>query len=119
VALAARLAREWRWGARSVRVMLEGRNLLNHANLETARAGGGVLPDVAALEARAVQETTGATPIPHESPLYLPGFDTNHDGFLDAGEQTAARRAALLDYYEPTLLYGEARQIRVGVEIVF
>lgn len=119
VALAGRLAREWRWGARAVRVMLEGRNLLNHANLQTARAGGGVVPDVAALGARAVQETSGATPIPHESPLYLPGFDANHDGFLDAGEQTAARRAALLDYYEPTLLYGEARQIRVGVEIVF
>jgi hypothetical protein len=119
VALAGRLTREWRWGARTLRVMLEGRNLLRRANLETAREGGGVMPDVAALEARAVDETAGATPIPRESPLYLAGFDANHDGVLDATEQTAARRAALLDYYEPTLLYGEARQLRIGVEIVF
>jgi hypothetical protein len=118
-ALSGRLAREWRWGARTLRVMLEGRNLLNRANLETAREGGGIMPDVAALDARAAEETAGATPIPRESPLYVPGFDANHDGSLDPAEQTAARRAALLDYYEPTLLYGEARQIRMGVEIVF
>jgi hypothetical protein len=119
VALAGRLVREWQWGARSVRVMLEGRNLLNRDNLETAREGGGVMPDVAALEARAAQETARATPIPRESPWYAPRFDGNQDGVLDAAEQTAARRAALFDYYEPTMLYGEARQIRIGFEIVF
>lgn len=119
VELAARLTREWRWGARTARVMVEGRNLLNRANLVTARAGGGVMPDVAALESRAIEETTGAAPIPRESPFYLPAFDVDADGFLGPAEQTAARRAALLDFYEPTLLYGEARQVRIGFEIVF
>jgi hypothetical protein len=119
VELGARVAREWRWGARAARVILEGRNLLNRANLVTARFEGGVMPNVLALEARASQETAGAQPIPRDSPLYVPGFDLNSNGILDPSEQTAARRAALLDFYEPTLLYGEARQVRVGVEIVF
>jgi hypothetical protein len=119
VDLSARLVREWRWLGRSGRLLIEGRNLLNRANLVTARPGGGVEPDVAALEARAAQETVGATPIPRESPFFVPGFDLNADGRLDGSEQTAARRAALLDFYEPTLLYGEARQLRLGIEIVF
>jgi hypothetical protein len=119
VEVSARLVHEWRWLGRSGRLLLEGRNLLNRANLVTARAVGGVEPDVAALEARAVQETADAGPIPRESPFYLPGFDLDADGVLEPEEQTTARRAALLDFYEPTLLYGEARQIRMGFEIVF
>ena len=79
--------------------MVEGRNLLNRDNLEAARAGGGVMPDVAGLEARAAQETAGATPIPRESPGYVPGFDGNHDGVFDAAEQTAeaGQHAAAFD----------------------
>jgi hypothetical protein len=119
VALAARLSRTWTWGSRRVRLLVEGRNLLNRANLVTARLGGGVTPDVAALEAEAARETANATPIPRESPLYLPAFDADGNGYLDPSEQTAARRAALLDFNEPTLLYGEARQIRLGIEIGF
>ncbi len=119
VAVAARLLRDWQLGGRALRLLVEGRNLLGRANLVAARAGGGVLPDIAALEQRAIQETAGVQPIPRESPLYLPGFDADGNNFLDAAEQTAARRAALLDAFEPTLLYGEARQVRVGVEFVF
>ena len=119
VEVAARLVREWRWGGRAGRVILEGRNLLNRANLATARLQGGVMPDVGALEARAAAETADAIPIPRESPFYVPGFDGDGNGRLDPSEQTEARRAALLDFHEPTLLYGEARQIRIGVEIIF
>lgn len=117
--VSARLTRDWRLGSRTLRVTAEGRNLLGLDNLVAARAGGGVLPDVQGLESRAAQETSAATPIPRESPLYLPGFDVDEDGFLSALEQREARRAALLDFNEPTLLYGEARQIRVGVELIF
>jgi hypothetical protein len=99
--------------------MVEARNLLNRANLVTARFQGGVMPDVQALEGRAVEETANALPIPRESPFYVPGFDINGNGSLDRTEQAGARRAALLDFNEPTLLYGEARQIRIGVEIIF
>jgi hypothetical protein len=119
VELGLRLVKEWRWGGRAARVMVEGRNLLNRPNLVTARFDGGVRPNVLALEARASQDTEGAQPIPRESPLFVPGFDVNGNGVLDPSEQTAARRAALLDFFEPTLLYGEARQIRIGVEFVF
>lgn len=119
VALAARLTRTFTLGGAAVRVIAEGRNLLHQANLVTARPGGGVLPDVGAIEAQAAQETAGARPIPRESPWYLAGFDTNLNGLLDRSEQTAARRAALLDAAEPTLFYGEALQIRLGVEIGF
>jgi hypothetical protein len=119
VEVAARLVREWRWGSRAARVIVEGRNLLNRANLVTVRFQGGVMPDVRALEARAVEETANAAPIPRESPFYVPGFDINGNGSLDRSEQAGARRAALLDFNEPTLLYGEARQVRLGIEIIF
>ena len=119
VALAARLTRTFQIGGAAVRVIAEGRNLLRRDNLVTARPGGGVLPDVGAVEARAVAETAGARPIPRESPWYLAGFDADGSGILDPWEQTAARRAALLDAAEPTLFYGEALQIRLGIEIGF
>ena len=119
VALAARLTRTFRIGGAAVRVMVEGRNLLRQANLVTARRGGGVLPDIGQIEARAVAETADARPIPRESPWYLVGFDTNGNGILEPAEQTAARRAALLDAAEPTLFYGEALQVRLGIEIGF
>lgn len=117
--VSARLTRDWRLGSRLLRVTAEARNLLGLDNLVAARAGGGVLPDVQGLESRASQETAGAVPIPRESPFYLPTFDADGDGFLSPQEQREARRAALLDFHEPTLLYGEARQVRLGVEIIF
>jgi hypothetical protein len=119
VALAARVTRTVRIGGAAVRLLAEGRNLLRRANLVTARPGGGVLPDLGSIDARAAAETADAQPIPRESPWYLAGFDTNGNGILEPGEQTAARRAALLDAAEPTLFYGEALQIRVGIEIGF
>jgi len=119
LALAARLTRTFTMGGAQLRAVAETRNLLHQNNLVTARPGGGVMPDVAAIDARAAAETAGAVPLPRESPLYLPGFDANNDGILNASEQTAARRAALLDAAEPTLFYGEAFQLRLGLEIVF
>jgi hypothetical protein len=119
LAVAARLTRAFRAGGLTFRALVETRNLLNHANLVTARPGGGPLPDVAAIEARAAAETAGAVPLPRESPWYLPGFDTDADGVLSPLEQTGARRSALLDAAEPTLFYGEAFQLRLGLEIAF
>jgi hypothetical protein len=119
VNLAAKVTKDVQIGGALLRVVAEGRNLLHQANLVTARPGGGVTPDIAAIEMRAADETAGAQPIPRESPLYLPAFDTDQNGFLDRSEQTAARRAALLDYAEPTLFYGEAFQLRIGAEIFF
>jgi hypothetical protein len=119
VAIAARVTRAFRVGGLAFRALAETRNLLNQANLVTARPGGGVMPDVAAIDARAAAETAGGVPLPRESPWYLPGFDTDADGILSPLEQTGARRAALLDAAEPTLFYGEAFQLRLGLEIGF
>jgi hypothetical protein len=119
VAVAARLTRAFRAGGLTFRALAETRNLLNQANLVTARPGGGVMPDVDAINARAAAETAGAIPLPRESPWYLPGFDADGNGLLSPAEQTAARRAALLDAAEPTLLYGEAFQLRLGIEMGF
>ena len=116
VALAARLLKELALAGGRVGFMIEGRNLLKRDNLVTARPGPGLDPNIAELEARAVDETRGAVSIPRESPLYVERFDANANGFLEPVEQTAARRAALLDFFEPTLLFGEARQLRLGLE---
>jgi TonB dependent receptor-like, beta-barrel/Carboxypeptidase regulatory-like domain len=119
LALAAKITKDIQFGSALLRLVGEGRNLLHQNNLVTARPGGGVTPDVSAIELQAARETAGARSIPRESPWYLSGFDVNQNGLLEPAEQTAARRAALLDALEPTLLYGEAMQIRFGAEIFF
>ncbi|MEX1998908.1 MAG: TonB-dependent receptor [Gemmatimonadales bacterium] len=107
-------------GSRSrLRVFAEGRNLLNFANLIAERAGGGVTPDLNSIETQALAWAQGALPIPRESPWYLARLDLDNDGLLSQSEQILARRGALLDAAEPTLLYGEARQVRVGLEITW
>jgi len=101
-------------------LFVEGRNLLGWDNLRTARpASGGVDPDVEALEARALAETALNDDYAQESPYYVPAFDLDGDGYLRTSEQYAARRAALLDLFEPTLLYGAPRTLRVGVTWTF
>ena len=84
-----------------------------------ARANGGVEPDLGAIEAMALEDTQGAVPIPRESPWFVPRLDLDGDRILSAEEQRLARRGALLDAAEPTLLYGEARQVRIGVELTW
>lgn len=101
-----------------VAVFVEGRNLLNWRVLRTARPEtGDETVDGQALDARARTETANAAPIPRESPDYAPAFDRDGDGVLDAAEQYAARRAALLDAADPSLFFGPPRTLRIGVTI--
>lgn len=115
-ALSARVVKRLRVGGAVLTLIAEGRNLLNRDNLVTARPGGGTEPNVEALRGRAQTDTRDAVTIPRESALYVAAFDRDGDGLFEPGEQTAARFAALLDANEPTLLFGEARQIRLGME---
>lgn len=102
----------------NVAVFVEGRNLLNWRVLRTARPEtGDETVDVAALDARALSETAGAPPIPRESPDYAVRFDRDGDGLMDAAEQYAARRAALLDAADPSLFFGPPRTLRIGLTI--
>ena len=58
-------------------------------------------------------------PLPRESALYSEKIDTNKDGLITTGEFTAARFAAALDRFDPTLYFGEPRQLRLGMEVTF
>jgi hypothetical protein len=101
-------------------LFLEARNLIGWDNLRTARvASGGVDPDVEALDQQARAETALNDDYPQESPYYVPQFDADGDGYVRTSEQYQARRAALLDLFEPTLLYGAPRTLRIGVTWTF
>jgi len=120
VDLTARVTFSTRARPGELALFVEGRNLLGWDNLRTARpASGGVDPDVEALDQRALAETALNDDYPQESPYYVPAFDLDGDGYLRTSEQYAARRAALLDLFEPTLLYGAPRTLRVGITWTF
>jgi hypothetical protein len=57
--------------------------------------------------------------IPLESPDYSTLADLNGDGLITAGEARTVRLAAAIDRYDPSLYFGEARQLRLGLEIAF
>jgi hypothetical protein len=71
-----------------------------------------------------VQQLANSFPIPpesvpRESPAYVVYLDTNRDGVITQEEASNARFAAALDRFDPTLFFGEARQLRLGVEVAF
>ena len=62
---------------------------------------------------------TSTFPIPRESERYAPLADLNGNGIITATEFETARFAAALDASDPSLLFGEPRQLRLGLEVVF
>ena len=50
---------------------------------------------------------------------HMAAVDTNSDGVITPLEFRAARFAAALDRLDPSLYYGEPRQLRIGLEISF
>ncbi|HUH13398.1 MAG TPA: TonB-dependent receptor [Longimicrobiales bacterium] len=100
------------------RVVGEGRNILDRENVIALRRDTGTLaPSEAALQP--YLEGSIAEPIPLESPRYSRLADLDGDGLITAGEYAQARLAAALDLHDPSLFYGEGRQLRLGVEVVF
>ena len=49
-----------------------------------------------------------------EAPL-----DADADGQITPSEAQAGRFAAALDRFDPTLFFGESRQVRLGIEVTF
>jgi hypothetical protein len=102
------------------RVVFDGRNVLGSKNILALRSETGAL----APTLQRIQQLANAAPaitaaIPRESPAYVPLLDANRDGVITPQEANAARFAAALDRFDPTLFIGEGRQIRLGVEIAF
>ena len=58
---------------------------------------------------------------PNEHPhrRYNPLIDLDSDGLITAAELQSARVAAALDRNDPSLFFGEASSMRVGLEIAF
>ena len=63
--------------------------------------------------------TTSTFPIPRESERYAPLADLDGNGRITRVEFDTARFAAAMDASDPSLLFGEPRQLRIGLELVF
>jgi hypothetical protein len=102
------------------RVTLDGRNILGLDNILAYRGDTGSLGPTRLAVADV--EGTVALPledIPRESARYSESADPNRDGIITVQEFADARFAAALDRFDPSLFFGEPRQLRLGVEISF
>jgi hypothetical protein len=75
-------------------------------------------PSVATLDSIADAQTIDLG-IPRESPRYSAHADLDSDGVISPAEYRTARWAAALDRSDPSLFFGEARQVRLGLELQF
>jgi hypothetical protein len=101
------------------RVVADGRNLLGRENVVAVRRDtGGLAPTLEELDALVAAHPAPAA-ISRESPRYSRRADLNRDGVITPEEFRAARFAAALDRYDPSLFFGEPRQLRLGLEVSF
>jgi hypothetical protein len=104
----------------SWRLVFDGRNILNRKNILALRSSTGALsPSLAEVQALANALPIPPESIPRESPAYVVFLDADRNGVISPQEAQNARFAAALDRFDPTLFFGEARQIRFGVEVAF
>lgn len=104
----------------SWRAVFDGRNILGMKNILAMRRETGALsPTLAQVQSLANAQQIPPQAIPRESPAYVEFLDANRDGVITQQESTAARFAAALDRFDPTLFFGEGRQVRLGVEVNF
>nr|PZN90528.1 MAG: hypothetical protein DIU52_07800 [bacterium] len=102
------------------RVIADGRNVLGRHNIVgLRRETASLAPELARLREIAAEPMPGGEPIPWESPFYSRYADLDGDRMISAEEYATARFAAALDRFDPSLFFGEPRQIRVGVEVAF
>jgi hypothetical protein len=102
------------------RAVADGRNILNRSNIiALRRETGSTTPTLAEVQALARSGGELLAPIPRESPSYSALVDLNRDGLITNDEFRTARLAAALDRFDPSLYYGEGRQVRLGFEVTF
>jgi hypothetical protein len=104
----------------SLRLVIDGKNLFGQDNVIALRRDSGYLaPSLGTLTGLVQAPVTSTFPIPRESERYAPLADLNGDGRITATEFQTARFAAALDAGDPSLLFGEPRQLRLGLEVSF
>jgi hypothetical protein len=120
------LRASWDFGQKFVcdrchwRVVFDGRNILGMKNILALRRETGALsPTLAQVQALANAQGVPTESTPRESPAYIELLDANRDGLITPQEASTARFAAALDRFDPTLFFGEGRQVRFGVEVSF
>jgi hypothetical protein len=116
----------WRPGALPLcgscewRVVADARNLLGRENVLALRpASGRLAPSADELAAVEMSVPRPGGPIPSESSLYRMSIDADRDGTITLAEFDAASRAAALDRFDPSLMIGPPRSIRLGIEVTF
>lgn len=96
----------------------EGRNVLGRDNvIALRRSTASLSPSEDEVLARMSGIPGGLIPL--ESPRYSALADLDHDGLITPEEYRSVRLAAVLDLFEPSLFYGEPRQLRLGAEVAF
>jgi hypothetical protein len=102
------------------RVSFDARNLLGLDNVLAYRTDTGSLsPTKESVDKVANTVALPNASIPRESTQYSASTDLNKDGVITTDEFKQARFAAALNRFDPTLFFGEPRQLRLGVEISF
>jgi hypothetical protein len=101
-------------------VVADARNVFGADNiLALRRESGRLAPSLESIQALAATVPSPSAPIPRESPLYSRAIDLDGDGRVTLQEFDTARTAAALDRFDPSLFFGEARSVRLGIEVVF
>jgi hypothetical protein len=102
------------------RITADGRNLLGRENVIAVRRDtGGLAPTLTSVRALADRMQAPGNSIPVESAYYNALVDANRDGLITADEFRNARMAAAIDRFDPSLYFGEPRQLRLGFEVTF
>ncbi len=102
------------------RVIADGRNIIGRDNVIALRRDtGGIGPTAESVRSVGNQIILSEPPIPRESARYNPLADLDGDGLITAAEMRRGRIAAELDRNDPSLFYGDARQLRLGFEVLF
>ncbi len=104
----------------SWRVIADVRNVTGRENVIALRRDTGTLAPSAEDLQRIASEVPGdIKPIPRESSDYSALVDLNRDGLITADELRTGRFAAALDRSDPSLYFGSARALRLGIEVAF
>jgi hypothetical protein len=107
-------------GRCGARLLIEVKNALGRDNIIALRRDTGTIaPTLAEVQRLAATPSTTSFPIPRESDRYTASVDLDANGLIEQEEFDTARFAAALDRNDPSLFFGSARQVRLGVEVTF
>lgn len=101
------------------RIMADGRNALDADNVRALRGATGTVAPSREQVQRLADQSVPQGPIPLENPRYDAGADLDRDGLITDSELRTVRQAAALDRFDPSLFFGKALQLRMGVEVTF